>query len=111
VSETLTVLRPGTQRRGGDVIYAEAGTVAGYLAPRGDSSENNDARNTVTVGLTLLLDDPTADVRPHDRLRYAGQLAAYHGTWDVQGEPGVWASGPFAGGPEGVEVALVRVAG
>jgi len=112
MTETVTIYRPGPQKRGGDRAPGTRHQLAGVtLAPRGASTEDTDQRNTVTVGLSMLCDDPAADVRAGDQVEYAGIIGAYHGTWDVTGEPGVWTGGHFEGGPVGAEVALVRVTG
>lgn len=66
-------------------------------------NEFQDGRDTVTIGLVVSLPDG-ADIQPTDRVIARGQ------TWEVQGQPGEYAS-PLTGWRPGLPVALRRITG
>jgi hypothetical protein len=106
VGETVTLLRrvlAGQDSDGNDEWSTVETDVAGCAVwPRG-SSELVQGRDTVIVGLAILLPAGTA-VAASDRLRVRGDL------YEVDGQPGSWQS-PFSGLSAGVQVALTRVTG
>lgn len=111
---TATVKR-ATQDRVGNITTTPHHDEGGCaLAPRSSSESLGQQRDTVTVGLTLYVPSPDADILPTDVifLPDVPQVPPpYRGTdWQVEGEPGAWIS-PFTGWAPGIEVALTRVTG
>jgi hypothetical protein len=108
----LTIqIERGTRSEHGDVNYTDSHTIDGCAwAPR-ESTEVNDNRTTVIVGLTLY-GPYGADIRHDDRVVLPDVpergLTRKQRTWRVDGEVGDWRS-PFTGWEPGFEVALERV--
>ncbi|MBP2341119.1 hypothetical protein JOF41_007373 [Saccharothrix coeruleofusca] len=110
---TATIERPNSRDEWGDEQPGTTHQVPGCaLAPR-TSSEREEQRDTVIVGLTLFAPHG-ADIQAQDLVRLPADRmvpAIYHDTvWRVQGEAGSWAS-PLTGWTPGVEIALERVTG
>ena len=113
---TVQVWRPDAV--GGEDDWGDPGTgatheVAGcWIAPR-SSSEREDQRDTVIVGLSLFAPHG-ADIRARDVVTLPVDpfvpIAYQEKRWRVQGEAGSWAN-PLTGWTPGVEVALERVTG
>lgn len=109
--QTVEVER-GARNDYGDNTYVVVGTIEGCAwAPR-TSSEDNQSRTTVIVGLTLY-GPYGADLRSDDRvvLPQDPMLPAAdreQRTYRVVGEIGNWRS-PFTGWTPGFEAALERV--
>lgn len=106
--ETVTILTATetTDRYGGTVLDWSDPTsrqVEAICYPT-SSSEDNENRSALTVGLTVLFPTATAPTLTHrDRLVARGE------TWEVDGEIGDWRS-PWGWRP-GHQVALRRVDG
>jgi hypothetical protein len=90
--------------RGNPVLGAATSTTLGgwAVAPR-YSTEDNQGRQGVVIGLTLF-GPPLADVRPSDQFEVRGEM------YEVDGQPGDWRH-PWTGVPAGVQVAVKRVEG
>ena len=106
MSEIVYRLRPATatdaygdETVGVDVERAIPGVA---VAPR-YSSEGNDNRSAVIVGLTLYF-PPRSDVLSTDRWRVRGAV------YSTVGDPGEWIN-PFTNVNCGLEVAVKRVTG
>lgn len=72
------------------------------VSPRESSELTSNGRAGVIIGLTVYA-PPSADVVSTDQVIVRGT------TYNVEGEPGLWAS-PFTG-PRGLQFALERVEG
>lgn len=106
--ETVTRIRPPVIDVGtGDPVPGSGAEVdiAGVVVwPRGDSSELNDGRTTVIIGLWMLAPAGT-DIEPTDKFRVRGDV------YDVEGEAAEWGPSPLTGTSAGVQAALTRVRG
>lgn len=97
----------GSRDRFGDIAYAVSHTIPGCaVAPR-SSSEDNDARTSVIVGLTLY-GPYGADLQSDDRVVIPGPEPRARRTWRVIGEAGSWHH-PMTNWKPGFEAALERV--
>lgn len=109
--DTVVILRPGPATQdvyGNDIPGAptEIPVSGCAVAPgegAGAANELVDARDTVTLGLTLYAPFGT-DVRATDRVRVGAEV------YEVQGQPGGFRS-PFTGSTGPVVVALELVSG
>lgn len=106
MAETVVVLRSAvaTDDYGDETVGTDTETAYDgcAVAPR-YSSEDNDNRSAVIVGITVYF-PPGADVLPTDRMSVRDQV------YRVDGDPGRWIN-PFTNVERGLEVAGVRVSG
>ena len=102
--ETVTIVRPaGTDDWGDPIPGSGAETdVAGCMVQPRTSTELNDSRDTVVIGLTVWM-PPGTDVLATDRMRVGGREFA------VNGEPFRWRD--FSGAEDHVQVELEGVTG
>lgn len=104
---TIEVERAPLDLVHGDVVYSLSHVIEGCaVAPR-TSTEDNDRRTTVIVGLTLY-GPYDADLLARDRVVLPGEEPRKLRTYRVVGDVGRWRS-PFTGWAPGFEVALERV--
>lgn len=108
MSETVTVLRAAAttdryQNTVADWTDPVRTDVAGCMVAPRSSSEDNDGRTAMIVGLTVYLPAGT-DLQPADRLEVRGVV------YEVDGEPGDWRN-PYTDTRAGLEVAVQRVTG
>lgn len=94
----------GVDQYGNDVRGPVATVVPGAVTWPRTSAEETDARNTVIVGMTVLL-PPGVDVKPTDTFLIDG--VAY----EVTGQPFDWSHNPWTQSRAGVQVELERVSG
>lgn len=98
-THTVTVMRD-TLGRHGDPATTATHTIDGCITAPASTSEGDERGAQVVVGLTLFA-PYDADLLPNDR------VVVDDVTYDVQGEPGRWAS-PYSGRRRGLQVALRR---
>lgn len=107
LGKTVTILRPGPPTKdahGNKVPGPDVPTpVEGCAVWARGSQENTDARDQVTIGLSVVMPYGT-DVRATDRIKVADVI------YEIDGEPGIHES-PLTGARMGVQVALTRVTG
>ena len=105
--EPVTILTEGTDD---DPYSGDTGTPGSSVEipgcgvePRPSGEPTQDARNSVTSGLTLYL-PPGVEIGPQNRVQVRGD------TFTVLGEPAVWRS-PFTGWEPGIVVQCERTEG
>lgn len=105
--ETVTLTRrelsPTPDEFGNDVYTPTPVAVAGCVVWPRTSSEDTNAADTITTGLTVLL-PPGTDATAVDAVTVRGA------TYEIDGEPGVFRS-PFTSTDPGVLINLTRVTG
>lgn len=100
----LSTAVTGQDEYGNDVRESTETRARAYAVWPRVSDESTQGRNTVFVGINMVL-TPDTKLRATDRVRWDGRV------WEVEGEPGKHGPFPWTGEEVCVEVALTRVEG